>query len=453
MTKSVKASSSSKRAAAKSERKPLPTQQLFITAVVVAVVLNVAFYFAPGGGAPAELTDYLKEISADMHKAKLIRAGDGTLRLVATADLKRGERVFSVPRPAVAYEQAIRNHSIVGRLLSEEFIPGLRARLIEGQANPEFFHVFQFAVYFALERRNPSSPWQPVFKELGTFDERDGALYWSLEGTKCLDKYAHLGAQFQHKGLAASDEAAQVMCEAQPELCGEDGPPTREEIKWGMTVYLKYNFQDQAVIPVMMFASFDNRYPGLTIAYNRETNMVDVSTLGAVAKGSELHTNNPRGPTDPLISRGIFDPATSGADVMIDVRSLSRTELGKHVCLRHQHEFVYGVDGKPKDALVSCVALMIMTEETRKQFTLQTFKTHRQDLSFMKQVHMTMLEDIQNTVAQVRKAKSECDESTLPSHPKVRAMFEDYMNFLNDVLTLNAKYLAETVAKYLAEGH
>lgn len=422
--------------------KKVPVDPQFSQAVLIGLVVLVAILY---GGfrlvtaeEPAVLVDYATQAGIAMPKMKVARAADGGLRVVATAIVRRGDVIMSAPVASLISAQGLMNSSKYGKALSHDKAQHIKNALMAESADASFINVFLYTFYLALERRDPLSPLQAMFKELAPFSEADGALHWPAAVTECLDQQASGSIGVMWRGLEGSVAAGKAVCAVDATLCGSAGPPSLDELRYAMTVYMKFNFQDQALIPMMMFARFNNSHRGLTVSFNAERQELDVISDADAKKGEELYLNFPRGPAMQMVSRGIFDPASYGIDVMVDIKSVANTRLGKRYCVDKYHELMFGVDGKPRDAVLSCVALLMSTAEQR-----QTFSQHRTFTELMKGVYASLKENLSQMI-------TDFEAETAPScvvSPYLRSVFDDYERFMLDVLRKNFATLTAMEAR------
>jgi hypothetical protein len=409
----------------------IPVQSLLLAFAILLAALYAGFCVVTRED-PAILETYAKSIGATMAKTKVLRMPDGALRVVATATVRRGDVVMSVPAESLITAQALLNNSRYAKALTFDKSQHIRTALMEYNADASFTNVFIYTFYIAMEKRDASSPLQPLFRELAPFSEADGALHWSEATAECLDSHAAEAVRLLWRGLSGSVAAAKAVCNADPELCGSAGPPTINELRWGMAVYLKFNYQDQAIIPMMMFARYNNSFRGLTVSFNQERQALDVIADTDAKKGEELFVNFPRGPGMQLVSRGFFDAASAGVDVNLDIKRVFQTKLGRKYCVERYHELMFGVDGKPREAAISCVALIMATEEQRRSFA-----EHRRNKDLMRGVYGSLREHLTHLLKDFGSGSS---ESCVVS-PALRAIFDAYEVFVGDVLRRNLDHV------------
>ena len=409
----------------------LPTTGALAAAVAIVVACYIGFEMVTYEQPPI-LQSFVDEQQIAMQKAKVVRGDDGGLRVVAGALVRRGDVVMTIPATRVITAEGIFNSTTYGKALSVEKGQHITAALLRGGVDSSFMNAFLYTFYFAMEKRNPQSTLQRLFAELPLFTEADGALHWPEAAADCLDSQASGETKVLRHGLAACVIAAQAVCEADVSVCANGGPPTLDELRWGMTVYLKYNYQDQAVIPMMMLARFNNSFHGLSVTFSAERGVLEIIANADTKKGEELFLSYPRGPSIQLVSRGWFDPASLGVDVSIDIKSIQKTKLGKKYCVDKYHELMWGVDGKPREALISCVALVLASDEERR-----VFGEHRRNAALMKTVYGSLRGHL---VSALKDFDAESDESCVISQ-SLRKTFDDYSNFVGSVLRRNLQYV------------
>lgn len=307
----------------------------------------------------------LHESWGTTQKVDLVQSG-GRYGLVARSNTPQGSPIYSIPADRVLDSRTL-SETTAGKIIRYDNGSFINELAQERKLSQGAFNIMSFAAHFALERRlGSASPLADMFALLPPSPKT--VLDWPRDVVDtCVDKSVSMEREMLEKVINATVEAFE-------ELCGKDDLPeadvcrnkplTEEEVKWGAVVYLTNNYQDQAVFPGLNFAEFNNERPGLTPQFDKERNVLHLSVNDNIPKGEPITLNYVRGPNLYLATYSEFMKTARGLEVQLQ---LPQDETIHRVCTGDPSGLQFGVDGKPRPALVNCMSLLVAPEKLRRK--------------------------------------------------------------------------------------
>ena len=242
-----------------------------------------------------------------------------------------------------------------------------------------FQQIFLYSFYIMYERRRGKA--SRLYAWLASLPrtfatEGGGALYWPQGVAECLDEIAAAELIALQSVVGTVVQGANACCEiGEDEIRGfapceaiaidrTAEPFTVEEAKWAMSVYLRYNYKDQLILPGLnFFRRANSDGAGVYVRAGRDGQSFDVFASRDLKRHDEPVWNYPRGPGSSLVVFGSFDETSSSTDIPLRLPENAPPGTPVHKqCIAQRDNLVFLPNGKPKEQVIKCLgAMMLLT--------------------------------------------------------------------------------------------
>jgi hypothetical protein len=424
----------------------VPQTAKLAVASFFAALLAVLWWATTEGSQHAAVRKLAETIGASNVKIDVKTNSEGRHYLVANQNLNPSTPVISLSQASIVDFQTIGDQP-AGVMIKRDNATAVNRIAQEKGVSQGGFNVLSFATYFALEKRRGSASRLADFFALLSEDQlRFSTVFWPEEVLPCLDVALKSERDQLLKVIEAGVELAKEVCDTEEgEAAGCKGRPlTEEELRWAVAVYLQHNFQDQAFVPIVSFARFDNtKAASVQPQFDRENSVLHFVNSAPIARGSEITLNHMRGPNVLLSAFGAFDESQSrGVELPLQ---LPEDETVRRVCQIGDLQF--GSNGKPRDTLVNCLTLLIAPDNQRAKVSKNPRKYRTGDLAAYVFGNLT--------IGAARLSEDHVDDAAcqaVPATPLANAI-RTYISWRRQVMDANRQYLEQQmVEKYEQAG-
>lgn len=323
--------------------------------------------------------------------------------------------------------------SPLGEIIRKDNATILMKHVQEAQLFEGFVNIFVYALFLVQERRaGAASPFAGWLRTLPKEGEQKGALFWDEARDKCLDAQAAAEAEALRRSIGVFVKIADELCASDERACPH-GVPTESELRWAAGTYLATNYQDQAILPGFEFLRVNNDRDPAAPRWNAEDSTLDIRIGDGAKKGEEITTQFARGPSMLLTSRGFFDRTARGVEARLRLPDRSDTFL-KARCNDRFDELMFAGNGRPREALIECVAALVANPAQRRNF-----RKWRTDVEHNMNVWGNLTGMAQHGVDSFK----DYDESQCTPTDDISRTFFEYVTFTRGVLVRNYAYALE----------
>jgi len=363
--------------------------------------------------------------------------------LVAKQTIYQGQPILSVSGETLLDVRTI-GETPIGNLLRSDNGNLINEIGRENQLPAGAFTLMSFSAYFAAQRRLGSeSKYAPFFAALPS--KLNAAVFWDPSVVPCLDPAVANEFRAQLRVVNATKEALAVLCDSEAgAAAGCKGSPfTEDELAWGLAVYLQHNFQDQAFVPLLSFARFDNKKGGVSPQFERESGILNFLASANMQRGEEITLNFLRGPHVFLSAFSQFSAEQArGVELALQ---LPEDEAVRNLC--QITELQFAPNGKPREGLVNCMTYLVAPAELRAKVLKNVRKYRTPELNAYTYGNLTVAANMMRDDKIDDEACAKVEENDV-----VRAA-KAYNTWRRSVLDANRAFLEQQAAKmYAAAG-
>jgi hypothetical protein len=416
----------------------------------VFVVLAILWYVTTPGPLNRASRTLTKNFGLTNVAVDLARDDSGRPVLVTKQQVQANQPLLSIPQGAIVDLRSL-SETAIGRMIQYDNASIANAVAQEHKLHQNSFNVITFAFYLASEKRKgSSSKLAPFFEVLP--DPTSTALYWPEDTFACLDNSVKMEHQELVRTLNGSVALAKALCDVAEDEVGCKGKPfTEEEMKYAISVYVQTNYQDQALMPLLSFASHDNTKPTVTPQFDQgkgegEGKLHFVASQ-PMAKGEKVVVPFGRGPNVYFTAFGVFD-AKQARGVELGLQLPSTDEIVQRACLQNVAELQFGANGRPRQGLVDCMTVLIAPDAIRAKLSKNIPKYRTPQMIAHAWGNLTVAAE--SMLANEGADAALC--AAAKSTPLVEAA-KEYVKWRRQVLTTNAQFSEKQMAeKYAAAG-
>lgn len=362
--------------------------------------------------------------------------------------------IFAVPRSQII-DMPLLRESEVAKLLSYD-----NSSHIVALGDNSFQTVFYFSFFLMYERRRgKASTFYNWFQALPqSFEEQGGALYWPESVANCLDRMTQPEFVALQSVVGTTVQGANACCELPEEAIQgrtpcEDiiqrkaNPFTEEEAKWAISVFLRYNYNDQILIPGLNFFKRSNRREGVYVQQSKTSQSVVILSPTTLKVTDEPIWNHPRSPGSALGIYGTFE-GSQVIDLPYRLPAAKPKSLIRRLCHDQHSQLVFGANGRPRDAVIECFgALMSPTKEQKKHILNLRTREPRFYIDIYGNLTMLAHRHAMSIVNATKNDKCSLDGLSAPHRQAVL----DYMKFSSTMFNTITEYLFQETNRLSAE--